>query len=53
MLPGRGDVNYIELVNKLKKCGYNGKGIIEVYRENYYDYTDLTDAKEYLTLLLK
>lgn len=53
LLPGQGNVNYIELVNKLKKCGYNGKGIIEVYRENYYDYNNLTKAKEYLVSLLK
>lgn len=53
MLPGNGNVNYIKLVNKLKKCGYNGKGIIEVYRENYCDYNELTKAKRYLTSQLQ
>jgi len=53
LLPGQGNVNYLELVNKLKKCGYNGKGIIEVYRENYYSYNELTKAKDYLTLMLQ
>ena len=52
MLPGKGNVKYIELVNKLMKYGYNGKGIIEVYRENYCNYDELTKVKDYLTELL-
>jgi len=52
LLPGRGDVNYLEIVNNLNKIGYNGKGIIEVYSENYKSYDDLTKAKEFLNKIL-
>jgi sugar phosphate isomerase/epimerase len=53
LLPGKGNVNYLELVNNLKKIGYNGKGIIEVYSENYKCYDDLIKAKEFLNKVLE
>jgi len=52
LLPGKGDVNYLEIDNNLKKIGYNGKGIIEVYSENYKTYDELTSSKEFLNRIL-
>lgn len=48
LLPGRGDVDYKKISCKFKEIGYNGVGIIEVYRENYTKYSELSDSKEYL-----
>lgn len=52
LLPGKGNVNYLKIVNNLKKIGYNGKGIIEVYSENYKSFDDLTRSKEFLNRIL-
>ncbi|MBV4424544.1 sugar phosphate isomerase/epimerase family protein [Clostridium tyrobutyricum] len=50
LLPGQGDVNYKKIFCKLKEIGYNGIGIIEVYKENYNEYTELIKAKKYLDM---
>ena len=52
LLPGKGSVNYLDLVNKLHGTGYNGIGIIEVYNENYKNFDELTQAKEFLDSLI-
>lgn len=48
LLPGHGDVNFQSLKQDLDEVGYNGVGIIEVYRENYKDLSELKRSKEYL-----
>lgn len=52
LLPGKGNVDLKKIVLKLKEIGYNGKGIIEVYRNNYQDYSELLEAKKYLCYIL-
>lgn len=48
ILPGRGDFDYIEFYQFLKKIGYSGDSIIEVYREDYNQFFELVDAKRYV-----
>lgn len=48
MLPGRGNVDFGELNLNLKAFGYAGNGIIEVYGENYKNYSELTLSMDYL-----
>lgn len=52
LLPGKGDVDYKKLFAKLKKAGYKGDAIIEVYRENYNDYSEIIKSKKILETLL-
>jgi sugar phosphate isomerase/epimerase len=49
LLPGRGKVDYKIIVSKLKSMEYDGMAIIEVYRENYSNYTELSEAGKYFT----
>lgn len=48
LMPGKGNVDYIELSNKLKEKGYDDVGIIEVYRENYLKTEEFTKAAKFL-----
>lgn len=48
LLPGKGTVDFRELLKKLKDIGYNGDCIIEVYRDNYKDETELIEARKFL-----
>ncbi|WP_461204728.1 sugar phosphate isomerase/epimerase family protein [Clostridium sp. DL1XJH146] len=48
LLPGNGAVNYNEIFSELKKVNYNGEAIIEVYRNNYENYVELSKCKDYL-----
>jgi len=48
LLPGCGDFDYIEFYRFLKKFGYKGDSIIEVYREDYNQFFELVDAKRYV-----
>jgi sugar phosphate isomerase/epimerase len=52
MLPGRGTVDYGKIVSKLRGMEYDGMAIIEVYRENYTSYTELSDAGRFVTQFL-
>ncbi len=42
LLPGDGDFDFDGLFDKLNEVGYSGKGMIEVYREAYGDYSELS-----------
>ncbi|MCM0649837.1 sugar phosphate isomerase/epimerase [Clostridium swellfunianum] len=44
MLPGKGVVDYGKIASKLKSMEYDGMAIIEVYRENYTNYKELSEA---------
>ncbi|MBU3127077.1 sugar phosphate isomerase/epimerase [Clostridium sp. FP2] len=46
LLPGEGNLDYKDIASKLKSVGYSGKGIIEVYKNNYSNYEQLTKAKK-------
>ncbi|MGH4052094.1 MAG: sugar phosphate isomerase/epimerase family protein [Clostridium sp.] len=50
LLPGRGNLNYEHISNMLKKVGYSGKGIIEVYKSNYSSYDELIQVKNFVSL---
>lgn len=48
MLPGKGNVDYKEIIDKLKKVNYNGPLILEVYRENFNKYEELKEVKYFI-----
>ena len=48
LIPGKGDVNFKKIFCKLKEIGYNKIGVIEVYRDNYKEYKELSAAGEYI-----
>jgi sugar phosphate isomerase/epimerase len=48
LLPGKGQVDYEVLFNTLGNIGYSGKGIIEVYRDNYSNYNEIIESKRIL-----
>lgn len=48
LLPGKGNVDYKKILCKLKEIGYNKVGIIEVYSDNYKNYCQLKEAKDYI-----
>ncbi|MCM8709776.1 sugar phosphate isomerase/epimerase [Clostridium sp. SYSU_GA19001] len=52
LLPGRGNVNYEQIISKLKDMGYDKMAIIEVYRENYGKYTELKETKTLLEKII-
>lgn len=52
LLPGKGNVNYRQLFQKLKEKEYKGVGIIEVYSNNYSSYDELINAKKVLSTYL-
>jgi sugar phosphate isomerase/epimerase len=51
LLPGKGMVDYISIINQLKKVDYKGVGIIEVYGDNYKKFSELTESKNHLNSL--
>lgn len=48
LLPGNGELNHDALMDKLKKIGYSGDIIIEVYSSNYDDISQIRTAKTML-----
>ncbi len=46
--PGQGTFDYTRLFSLLRARGYDGSLIIELYRHNFIDITDLTRAAAYL-----
>lgn len=52
LLPGRGDIDYKEIFDELKKVNYKGNAIIEVYRDNYDNYDEITNSKKYINNIL-
>lgn len=53
LLPGKGNLDYKTIANKLKSVGYSGKGSIEVYGDNYSNYEELTVAKNFISETFK
>lgn len=48
LLPGKGTLNYENISIELNNVKYSGKGIIEVYSNNYLNYEELTKAKDFV-----
>jgi len=46
--PGKGTFPYPRLFHALHVCGYNGRFIIELYRQNFDDERDLMEAQLFL-----
>ena len=49
---GAGGFDFAELFSALKNIGYKGDAVVELYRENYDEYCDLSDCVEILKKLL-
>ena len=47
-LPGKGSVNYNVIFNKLKEINYDKTAIIEVYRDNFKKYEELSRVCDFL-----
>ena len=47
-LPGKGDYDFTRLFKALKNVGFDGNMLIEVYKDDYRDYSEFTKALEYL-----
>lgn len=52
LLPGQGHFDFKTLKRQVEDLGYEGPGIIEVYRENYDTVEDLKKSKEVLERIL-
>lgn len=52
MLPGKGEFDYEKISCKLRQIMYNGRGIIEVYRENFINLKELEFSREFLKKIL-
>lgn len=48
MLPGEGTFDFENLFSQMKKSGYNGNYIIELYRQNFKTPSDILKAYDYL-----
>lgn len=51
LLPGKGNVNLVEVINEAKKFNSSIPLIIEVYNENFKDLEDLRKARHYVEKL--
>lgn len=48
LAPGKGNFDFTKLFDIMKKANYSGNCIIELYRSNYGDYSELTQALDYI-----
>ncbi|QGU94251.1 TIM barrel protein [Clostridium bovifaecis] len=49
LIPGKGMVDYSKIFKKLKDIEYRGIGILEVYSDNFSEYKELIEGRQYLT----
>ena len=47
-LPGRGDYDFERLFRALKGVGFKGNMLIEVYKDDYKDYSEIVESLKYL-----
>jgi len=47
-LPGRGDYDFERLFDALGQSGFNGNMLIEVYKDDYSDYSEIERSLDYL-----
>ena len=48
LLAGQGVCNFKEMLTYLAQNGFEGDGVIEVYRQNYKHYSELIDNLKFL-----
>ena len=53
LLPGRGQVDYAALLAALKQAGFDGAIMLELYRTNFQEATDLLEGKRFLESILQ
>ncbi len=52
LIPGRGNNDYRSLRGRMASCGFDGVWILELYRDNFRDLSDLEEGRRYLERLL-
>ncbi len=53
LLPGKGNFDFKELIVQLRRLGYSGDLIIELYRDGFETLEDLTNARQYIEQLIQ
>ena len=53
LLPGKGNRDFKELLELVESNGYKGAAVIEVYRQNYGDCSELIESLEFLNNVVK
>ena len=51
-LPGKGTYNFKEILSRLKDAGFDGNVIIEAYKDDYSDISELKTSLEYLNEII-
>ena len=51
--PGKGDFDFTRLFRELKKIGFQGTPVIELYRRNFGKIRELTAAKDFLAPIFR
>ena len=51
-LPGKGVYNYEEIFRRLRGAGFDGAVLIEVYGDNYSEYSELKQSLDYLNEII-
>ena len=51
-LPGKGTYNFKEILTRLKDAGFDGNIIIEVYKDDYKDISELKTSLEYINEII-
>lgn len=46
--PGAGCFDFAALARRLRELGYTGRGVVELYRNNYGAYGELAECRQYL-----
>lgn len=49
---GKGDFDFKSLIKKLRSIGYDGALIVELYRDNYGEFTELSKSVDYLSEII-
>lgn len=53
LLPGKGEMDFVEFFRTMHRNGYQGDYLIEVYRRNFENPSQLREAKQYLQACLQ
>lgn len=48
LLPGEGNVDFVSLFQQLKARGYHGAAMVEVYSNDYSDFNELRQSRQFL-----